>query len=1030
MLTYSVKFIIFISIILSIFDFTSSLQLTNVCSDYDFKPGLHTYSALAGGLDAGNFTKFDHLTTARECLHQCCDPKAINCDAIWFVNQTCYHVQCDSDAKCKPESKTIAEFKNSSVAHIRSVNRRTEARHSLDTQSDRDITRKDEPDEGENKNEPIDGGRSGISSEKRPLEVDRLISTRVCKSGMEVSDCGPNQVCRVKNNRSRTGSCVCQENYVRLEDGACQMVEQVRHQEKPPPEFMIDSNKHPPIAEGGLTINEIKSNTMQSDDVIGNERNEEIDLQTRQPAIPDIEIVKKHQEKLLESPPNSSTTANGQDQPNLSARPADSPASSPSSLDISNSNSEIQNVPQAVTTTISPPFTHITVTTLTNATILLPQNWTYIAAHVSPPPEQFNSALVNNGPADGSTPASTSYYKYEWSIVSHPSGEETGVMADSNTPRLKLTNLRPGLYTFKITVTGEHAGGDALVNVTVLPPKRANKPPVAIVQPVAQTVQLPNKETVLDGSSSTDDDRIVDYKWEPMTLPIGFKSPFGLELNNTPTLQLKNLMAGFYQLKLTVIDSDHAENSTVANITVLKERDYPPTANAGADVIIIMPRNEVTLNGNQSTDDKSIIGWQWTRAPDDDRRAVDMDGTASPYLHLSKLEVGVYKFILKVIDNANQTSTAEVHVFVKAEQFKGPFVKVDAARSVNLPFEGPIFLDGRNSTDDSPEGIVKWRWTQVAGPKPATIVNSTIPRTIVSDLIPGEYVFQLLVINGRGANATANETITVVQAKNTPPKANAGGDRTVQLPVDIVMLNGTKSWDDFAIVNWSWTREPGSLAAGVVLDQSDRSSILKLANLLSGQYVFKLTVTDKQGERSSDTVKLAVKPPANLLSQVEVTLDADIVNFTAEQELTTLKRLELLLNDGRGADLKFVKVRLSSVPVTRRVYLIFVAMVGDDKLVPGTDVVAKLKGKLRSNWQLIEPGILALDTVICQNTCSGHGVCEQTTKRCVCEAFWMENLVAKLFSDPEPNCGKYFRASVYKTNRFLITNAYVTTYNL
>lgn len=71
-------------------------------------------------------------------------------------------------------------------------------------------------------------------------------------------------------------------------------------------------------------------------------------------------------------------------------------------------------------------------------------------------------------------------------------------------------------------------------------------------------------------------------------------------------------------------DSDHAKNSTTANITVLKVPDYPPVANAGQDVILYLPHNSVTLNGSLSTDDKGIISWEWTKSPSDQDKAVDM----------------------------------------------------------------------------------------------------------------------------------------------------------------------------------------------------------------------------------------------------------------------------------------------------------------------------------------------------------------------------------------------------------------------
>lgn len=71
-------------------------------------------------------------------------------------------------------------------------------------------------------------------------------------------------------------------------------------------------------------------------------------------------------------------------------------------------------------------------------------------------------------------------------------------------------------------------------------------------------------------------------------------------------------------------DSDHATSSATANITVVKGTDYPPEANAGQDVIVYLPVNNVTLNGNLSTDDRGIVSWEWTKSHSDQDKAVDM----------------------------------------------------------------------------------------------------------------------------------------------------------------------------------------------------------------------------------------------------------------------------------------------------------------------------------------------------------------------------------------------------------------------
>lgn len=128
----------------------------------------------------------------------------------------------------------------------------------------------------------------------------------------------------------------------------------------------------------------------------------------------------------------------------------------------------------------------------------------------------------------------------------------------------------------------------------------------------------------------------------------------------------------------------------------------------------------MTLNGSQSTDDREIVAWEWTKDSSDVSKAVDMQNTRTPYLELSNLEEGIYAFELKVTDASNQSSTAKVHVFVKAPTNLPPVANAGQNSSINLPQTWAI-LNGSQSTDDIK--IVEFKWKQIAGPTSANILN-------------------------------------------------------------------------------------------------------------------------------------------------------------------------------------------------------------------------------------------------------------------------------------------------------------------
>lgn len=66
-----------------------------------------------------------------------------------------------------------------------------------------------------------------------------------------------------------------------------------------------------------------------------------------------------------------------------------------------------------------------------------------------------------------------------------------------------------------------------------------------------------------------------------------------------------------------------------------------------------------------------------------------VQGVRSPFLQLSNLEVGDYKFTLKVTDSSGQTDTADVQVFVKPGQ---PVTQV--ALDVVFIIQSQGFTDG------------------------------------------------------------------------------------------------------------------------------------------------------------------------------------------------------------------------------------------------------------------------------------------------------------------------------------------------
>ena len=75
----------------------------------------------------------------------------------------------------------------------------------------------------------------------------------------------------------------------------------------------------------------------------------------------------------------------------------------------------------------------------------------------------------------------------------------------------------------------------------------------------------------------------------------------------------------------------------------------------------------------------------------------------------------------------------------------------------------------------------------------------------------------------------------------------------------------------------------------------------------------------------------------------------------------------------------------------------------------GVKVVQELESKLKQGEDILDLKLLELDTLVCQNQCSGHGKCQEATRECICEPFWIENWVRRHLMDGRKNCGKEIR---------------------
>jgi hypothetical protein len=97
--------------------------------------------------------------------------------------------------------------------------------------------------------------------------------------------------------------------------------------------------------------------------------------------------------------------------------------------------------------------------------------------------------------------------------------------------------------------------------------------------------------------------------------------------------------------------------------------------------------------------------------------------------------------------------------------------------------------------------------------------------------------------------------LEVYGTSNQAPVADAGSDMTIHLPDNIAVINGSGTDSDGSITSYAWTVESAPNSPTLV---GDNTESITVSGLVSGVYVFSLTVTDNNGATGFDDVSVLV----------------------------------------------------------------------------------------------------------------------------------------------------------------------------
>jgi PKD repeat protein len=383
----------------------------------------------------------------------------------------------------------------------------------------------------------------------------------------------------------------------------------------------------------------------------------------------------------------------------------------------------------------------------------------------------------------------------------------------------------------------------------------SDNPPVAEAGP-DKTVTT-GEIVTFKGGASTDDNGIVSYSWDFDDSDGITSEATGVAVNKTYTT------AGNYTVTLTVTDTIGQKSSDTLKVLV-----------TGSSSVIYTPDYDNRLRASSpntvlSTTTYIDVG----KSTSSSRDVLLFDLSAyKPTDAISKATLSLYWYYPP---SATRTSDTVVEVYRPVEW--DPNYVTWNSRISGVPWT----TAGGNWYD---KNSVAQGTTPYAS---ATFKASTVPDNkyyefdvtqLVQDYVSGKYTntgFFLKAKTESGnyiafyssdwSNDAQKPKLTITKGSasvDNPPVANAGTDKIATVG-SAVIFNGSASTDDKGIVSYSWDFDASN---GINTEATGVTATKVYAT--AGNYTVTLTVTDTIGQKSSDTLKVAVTSSTSIYAPI------------------------------------------------------------------------------------------------------------------------------------------------------------------
>ena len=377
-----------------------------------------------------------------------------------------------------------------------------------------------------------------------------------------------------------------------------------------------------------------------------------------------------------------------------------------------------------------------------------------------------------------------------WTLVSG-----TASFSDINDPNASITNLSPGTNVFVWTIDNGPCA-NAITTDTV---EMRVFVPDAPVADAGLDLELCTPIDCIELSALNPIDPQVGT-WSYVSSVNGAGNiPFGSidDLNN-PQANICALAVGVHTLQWNIYNGP-CNNDSNDQLVISVYDNTAPAANAGEDIFLCAPENATLLQANAAIF-PAVGTWSIASAigPNGPLTTGTFGDLNDPLTSFTGLEIGIYTLIW-TIDNGPCGPPTTDTVIIQVNNPASPNADAGPDQEFCLNFADATMAA------NTPLFPAIGSWEAISFDPTGTIVDTSNPSTLISDIPLNEHLFVWCIDNGSCANTVTCDTVSIYVNDITIAAANAGEDLffcgapdslIMQASIAVGLAEGVWTFDD------------------------------------------------------------------------------------------------------------------------------------------------------------------------------------------------------------------------------------------